>query len=353
MGIVGILVDSSVFRNIKNGKTGSERLHLYNKAAAKHGLTPVYICLEQISLSSNKTNGYKYSKGKYKYIRTTIPKVIHNRTMPGSKMEKRMKKLRRSGIVFNSRTRYSKYKIHKLIKEAFSAHLPVTAPYSKSKLREMMSRFNSLYIKPQSSSVGNGIIKITRRTHGKWKLQLPKGSSVASKTTVEKRVSSYARKQKYMIQETIPLAKYNGNPYDIRVSVQRGEGGKWQVTGMVGKVARKGSHVTNVARGGKVKKCAQLFTNSTMDPSKVTQAVKQLSLDLTRYLGDRLNRLADVGLDIGVTSTGKPYFIELNCRDQRYSFKKAKMHKTFYQTYENPMLYAKYLLSNSANKSTS
>lgn len=348
MGTVGILVDRAVFHNIKSGKTGNEKLHLYNKAAAKHGLTPLYMCLERVSANGAKVHGYKYSKGKYKYVYTATPRVIHNRAMSGSsKLQKRMSQLRRRCIVFNSQTRYSKYKIHLLLKDAFSAHLPVTKRYNQSNLRDMMSQFNSLYIKPQRSSIGNGIMKVTRNQTGKWRLQLPKGSLVAMKSAVEKRVRQVARKQQYLIQETIPLAQYNGSPYDVRVSVQRGGDGKWQVTGMVGKVARKGSHVTNVARGGKVRRCAQLFKNSVKDPFGATNAVKQLSLDISRHLGERLNRLADVGLDIGVTSAGKPYFIELNCRDQRYSFKKAKMHSTFYQTYENPMRYAKYLLGSS------
>lgn len=49
--------------------------------------------------------------------------------------------------------------------------------------------------------------------------------------------------------KTIALATYKGRPYDLRVSVQRGTTGKWQVTGVVGKVAGAGRHVTNVAKG--------------------------------------------------------------------------------------------------------
>ncbi|MHA7748742.1 MULTISPECIES: YheC/YheD family protein [Paenibacillus] len=53
---------------------------------------------------------------------------------------------------------------------------------------------------------------------------------------------------------------------------------------------------------------------------------------------------ADLGLDIGVDQNGGIKFIEVNGRDQRYSFRKAKMHTTFYKTYETPLKYAKFLL---------
>lgn len=345
MSIVGILVDARVFRNITSGKTGNEHIRHYNRAAAKYGLTPVYLCLERLHPSEGYAFGYKYNGSKYSYGKIAIPRVIHNRTMPTSERDRsRMKRLRRRSYVFNSRNRYLKYSIHRMLAGKFSSHLPVTTSYSRSNLSGMMDRFDSIYVKPQSSSIGKGIMKLSRAGSGGWKVQLPKGTIVARRKTAMQAVDRIARKKRYLIQKTIPLAKYKGRPYDIRVSVQRGSGGHWQVTGIVGKVARKGSHVTNVARGGSVKRCESLFGGGAMNPSRVAGSVKALSLSITRYLGKRLDRLADVGLDIGVTSAGKPYFIELNCRDQRYSFKKANMSDTFYETYANPIRYANYLL---------
>jgi len=342
---IGILVDRHVFRRIKSGKPGNEKLHLYNKAAVKHGLTPVYMCLERTDPSSGKALGFQFLNGKYVYKILPIPKVIHNRTLPASKrMRERLKQLAQKRFVFNAQNRYSKYLIHKLLQHRFAANLPVTTRYTRSELRRMMDRFRSLYIKPQSSSLGNGIVKITRNKNGTWIVQSPRTTFVTSKQKAETKVNDIVKHRKYVIQQTIPLAKYNGNPYDIRVTVQRGFGGNWQVTGMYCKVARKGRHVTNVARGGTAKKCDTVFRQHFQHPSRVAHSVRDVSLQITRYLGERLNRLADVGLDMGVDASGKPYFIEMNGRDQRYGFRKAKMPDTFRRTYETPILYAKYVL---------
>lgn len=345
MSVVGILVDHHVFRNLARGKTGNENVRLYNKAAVRSGLNVVYLCLEQIHPSAGYAFGYRYSGGGYRYGKVQIPRVIHNRTMPTSGGNRaRMQVLRRRSYVFNSRNRYSKYTIHRLLASKFAAHLPVSTSYSKARLHSMMDRFDSLYIKPQSSSVGKGIIKVSRNGDSNWYVQLPKKAIVAKRLIAEQKIDRVARQKRYLIQKAIPLARYNGRPFDIRVSVQRGGSGNWQVTGMVGKVARKGSHVTNVARGGTVERCEKLFRSGTMNAVMTANSVRALSLNITRYLGSRLDRLADVGLDIGVTSAGKPYFIELNCRDQRYSFRKAKLSDTFYRTYANPISYANYLL---------
>lgn len=346
MKVVGILVSEKVFRNIKFGKTGHENLQFYNKSAVKCDLIPFYMCLRHTRPKSRTAFGYVYSKGTYKYTKFPLPAVIHIRTIPASgRMKHRLKLLRRTSYLFNSQNRYSKYRIHMLLKDRFAANLPFTVHYTKANLRSMLENFGSVYIKPQSDSAGRGIMKLTFQRNEKWKVQSSKGSFITTKKRAQKIVNRIAKFQKYLIQETIPLAKYNGKPYDIRVSVQRGKQGSWQVTGMVGKVAKKGSYVTNVARGGTVKKCGELFKGNMLNPEAVKQSVKALSLNMSHYLGERLKHLADVGLDIGVTPSGKTYLIELNCQDQRYSFKEAGMRKTYYRTYENPILYAKYLLN--------
>lgn len=345
MKTIGILLEQRIFRNIKRGKTKFERISFYNKAASKYGLIPLYLCLERISAKTGKAYGYKYINGRYRYGKFAIPKVIHNRTFPVTpKARAMLSYLKKRAYVFNAQNRYSKYRIHRLLLKKFKSHLPSTINYTPINLFKMMRKYNSLYIKPQSSSVGEGIMKITQIAPGRWKLQKPTGSIVIPRQQVIRAVHRIAKKKKYLVQETIQLATFRGNPFDIRVSVQRGAKGYWQVTGMVGKVARKGSHVTNVARGGKVRRCSVLFAQNPMEAKKTLQSVRMLALDISRYLGQKLKRLADVGLDIGVDQHGKPYFIELNCRDQRYSFRQAKMKKTYYRTYETPMQYAKYLL---------
>ena len=193
-------------------------------------------------------------------------------------------------------------------------------------------------------------MKLKKHKSGKWLFYWKKGKPklVSSKKAVAY-ITRYVGKQKYMIQEAIPVATYNGRPYDLRVTVQRGSTGSWQITGMIGRVAAVGRHVTNVAKGGKVKKVEELFHASGFEPEEMKAAIREASLHIMTYLSGKLPHLADVGLDIGVDRQGAIKLIEINGRDQRYSFKKAKMSSTFYRTYETPLKYAKYLLNRTNN----
>ncbi len=345
MKTIGILLDRSVFRRIKFGKTGNEKLSLYNRAARKLGLIPVYMCLEHLTPSSKTTYAYTYVNGRYVYGSVPVPRVIHNRTLPASKrMRARLARWTRRRLIFNAKNRYSKYRIHKLLRSRFSSRLPTTVPYTKPNLRRMMNRYDNLFLKPRSSSVGKGILNLVRRSDGRWKVRSGRKSTVVGRERVGSRLNALRVRGTYLIQRTIPLAKYKGRPYDIRVTVQRGDGGRWRVTGMFGKVAGRGKYVTNVARGGSARSVGPLLRHSFRDPSRIANRVRRVSLDIARELGARLNRLADVGLDIGVDAGGKPYFIEMNGRDQRYGFMRAKMPGAFYKAYETPIRYASYLL---------
>lgn len=347
--VVGILVGPNVFKRIKGKRTGHEHIPLYNRAASKLDLTPFYMALPQIHAQS--VSGLLYENGNYRRVERSIPAVTHNRTFVGTPaFRTRMTMLKRHSNVFNRENRFSKFSINKLLSgsKRLQSHVPMTVKYSKENLQQAMKKHQGLFLKPVSSSVGEGIMKLTKvssKNSALWRLQWAKNQSKRlNPAEVMAVVNHRIRGRSYLIQETIPLAQYKGRPYDLRVSVQRSSYGNWQVTGIVGKVAPAGGHVTNVARGGKVVKCETLLRSSGFNVEAHKKEIRRVSLGIAEYLGKRLPHLADVGLDIGVDRKGHIKFIEMNGRDQRYAFKKAGMSSTFYKSYETPLKYAKYLL---------
>ncbi|OPH57572.1 hypothetical protein BC351_03345 [Paenibacillus ferrarius] len=344
--VVGILLDRKTYLGIPSQQTGYERIDLYNKAAKKLGMTPFYMCLPQISGKSSL--GFLYENKKYRLVRMSLPKVTHNRAMSlTSYLTKKLSMLSRSSKVFNEQNRYDKLRIYKLLEaqESVRAYLPLSMAYSPKRLVKAMSHYSSLFIKPTNSSIGKGVIQLTRKDDENWQLCWSnKKPAVVSETKAIAFIREKVGSQRYMIQKAIALAKYRGRPYDLRVSVQRGDEGKWQVNGIAGKVAAAGRHVTNLAKGGAARHCEDLFRSSGFDPTRMKKSIEQASLLIVESLARRIPQVADVGLDIGVDEQGRIGLIEVNCRDQRYEFKELKMNESFYKTYETPMKYAKYLL---------
>ncbi len=347
---IGILLDRKVWNALKTRRsTGNEKINLYNQASKNLGLRPFYMTLRKIDRA--KAAGLIRSGNRYKYVWRTVPDVIHNRAIVSHPaLSRKLRLLGRSRMLFNRQNRYSKYRIHKLLvkKHSSSYRVPMTTRLSKTRLAEAMKNKLPLYIKPMKGSIGEGILRLSYRGQGKWKLQsgVKRIRYGTAKRTID-RVMKQAGKRRYLVQKAIALAQYDGRPYDLRVTVQRGGRGVWQVTGIFGKVAAPGRHVTNVAKGGTVKRAKTLFKASGFHPEAMERMVAQVSLQIADYLGRRLPGLADIGLDLGIDHSGKIYFIEMNGRDQRIGFKKAGMKDTFYRSYETPLRYARYLLGRS------
>lgn len=361
---IGILLNANIARALNTGNTKFENIAYYENAAKSFGLIPCFFSLKAIDMHTQTVAAYLKEEQSETYVKKqiAIPRIIHNRAMLLRKQSHRMidRLIQQGCIVFNHRTRYSKLKIHKLLNHhnEIKRHLPVTARATERSIRTFMKRHHSLILKPNSGSVGLGILKLEKRGR-RWMLTYPKTKygDRMGKIIVRKRLPAWLlkriRKRSYIVQETIPLATFDGQPFDLRVSVQRNMFGEWQVTGIVGKVAAKSKFVTNIAQGGKVLSLPELLSkHPTLHVETVTTDLIKLSTEIAEELSRHLPHLADLGLDIGIDEAGTPYFIECNCRDLRISFKKGKMLETWESAFENPIGYASFLSKQLHKKQT-
>ncbi|UVI28649.1 YheC/YheD family endospore coat-associated protein [Paenibacillus spongiae] len=348
---VGILVNSSVYKGIPSGRPRHEEIRFYEEAGRLYGLTPCFFRLQDIRLQHRTVNAYVKTYGGYIRQQLAIPEVIHNRAIyTRTGPNKRMKELAQSGIqVFNGRNRYGKLHIHNLLMEdeLLRPHIPGTAAVTPDSLKEMMSLYDSLILKPDNSSIGRGVMKLDRSGAG-WQLAY-RSRGLWRKLRFADRIPSFLQRklsrEKYIVQQRLPLATYNGCPFDLRVSVQRSHTGDWTMTGIAVKVAAKNAFITNVAQGGTVYRLEEILRQyPALRAEQVRDDIERFCLHAARHLSGHLAHLADVGFDIGLTNSGYPLFVECNGRDLRYSFQKGNMPEAWKATYTNPIGFARFLM---------
>lgn len=354
---VGILLNSSMYRGIPQRKTGQESITNHEEAARKYGFIPCFFRLADIN--PEQGNSIAYLSNGRDYIRAIIPTpaVIHNRALyPDSSAHRKIRKLTMNGIkVFNINNRYSKDFIHDILwgEPSLRPYLPYSVAASTPALRMMMQRYDDLILKPIRGSVGQGIMRL-QRINSSWKLTYSPVSSRKSWSSIRLKrgelptwVRRLLLRVPYFIQERIPLAEYQNRSVDLRVTVQRGINGMWSVTGLFAKAATKGSFISNIAKGGEALPAPMVLASALpgLYLPAIISRVELLALTCAQLLSSHLPLMADVGLDIGLTSNGHPYFIECNGRDQRYGFRKANMIEIWQETYRQPMAFARYLLN--------
>jgi hypothetical protein len=351
--VVGILLNANMHEGVPRLKTGQESLSNYEEAAAAYGLLPCFLKLADIDTDSGFSAAYIKGIHGYKSVVVPTPEVIHNRAIYSQNNPEMNRLLQHHPMVYNTCNRYGKDEIHDLLEESeeLRKFLPTTTT-GLSGLREMINLYPDLILKPCRGSVGNGVMRLVRSGTKRWTLRYLSPSTrrwrsisvdqAALPRTLRARFATVP----YLVQERIPLAEIGGRPFDLRVTVQRGWGGNWQVTGLFAKLAAPGGFVSNIARGGEALSATlvleKAFSGETA--ANIRMSVGTLSLAIARCLEKDLPGLADIGLDIGITTDGRIFFIECNGRDQRYGFHKAGLTETWKDSYRKPMGYARFLL---------
>ncbi|MEI7024936.1 YheC/YheD family endospore coat-associated protein [Paenibacillus sp. y28] len=353
---IGVLLNNAQYSGIPRGRTRHEAIRFYDQAGQKYGVTPCYFRLQDIRPGQQRIKAYVRDTLGYRLRRIPAPTAIHNRALyHHSSAQRKISALVRGGkLIYNQWNRYGKLHIHELLAcvPALRPHLPATKPAHRETIQQMMQEHASLIIKPNSSSIGRGIMKLQR--HGSmWELNLPASRSgrrrsrllFADGARLPASLLQRIRARAYLVQQCLPLATFQGRTFDLRVSVQRGHAGHWQITGMNAKVAQNGVFLTNVAQGANVYSMDILLGDFPhLQPDQVVSDIERFALAVAQQLSRHLPHMADLGLDIGLTREGFPMFIECNGRDLRYSFQEASMPDIWRATYDNPMGYGAYLL---------
>lgn len=353
---LGILVSPWVLRRAVRGRPVYERVDLYVREARKLGLEVVLFDPEGWEEGGRRIRGFVFRRGAWRHWDGSLPPVVHNRLLP---LDARSRRVLRQlvgllpGRVFNPPVSRDKWRVWHLLSHhpSLREHLPPTwrlTPERCKRAAALVRRYGALVAKPRLGGVGLGVICIEapKRARGDYRWVPPNGR--VRRLSADELVRRLRRRlrSRYVLQAAIPLAEYRGRRFDIRVPVQRDGAGQWVVPGAAVKRAGRHPFLTNLSRGGEAHPCrevlAEVFGDSASD---VWQAVHDLALAVAEALAERHPGLADLGLDVGVDRDGKPWLIEVNLRDQRWSLRAAGDSETFADLYANPVRYARHLLA--------
>lgn len=194
------------------------------------------------------------------------------------------------------------------------SHIPQTKRFSKKRLNQLLDRYKMVYLKPENGLKGRGIMRARKK--GKT-YELRRGTSAEAFTSVDS-LYKFLRRQigrkSYLIQKGIRTLRYHGRSFDFRIMVQKNERRKWEVSGIVGRVAPPKRIVTNRSQGGKCLRAERLLRPS-MNKSDIKPFLKSL-FRLSRRIGRQFQKaypkVGQLGVDIAVSRDLKPWILEVN-----------------------------------------
>ncbi|UOF88793.1 YheC/YheD family protein [Fodinisporobacter ferrooxydans] len=201
---------------------------------------------------------------------------------------------------------------------------------------EMLHRFKTVYVKPSGGYGGQGVTRIEKLSTEGYRVKMDRnGGKVIDfhKMMSEKELLAWLNKKKYIphvVQQGISLIQVDGGNVDFRVVVQRGKQGKWELIGIVPKIAKKGGVVTNLVAGGRKSTLHWLidWSNRHGQPLSV-HLLEHAAVEIANVWSKRLPTLGILGFDMGLDTHGNVWMIEMNPKPARSLLTSEMRKKSF------------------------
>jgi len=192
-------------------------------------------------------------------------------------------------------------------------HIPPTRLLTRETLRSYLRRYREVYIKPIHGSYGNNIMKVSRRRRG-YVLHREQQVRRVARTDVERAVHRHAQGRRFMIQRGVQIVTNGGRPIDFRVLMLRPHD-RWDIMGIMGKIAAGNRIVTNYSRGGRpIQLHAALrragWTNTEIErcKSRMEGLCRTAALQFTKHH----RHCRRLGVDIAVDKHHRMWILEVN-----------------------------------------
>ncbi|MBC8079813.1 MAG: YheC/YheD family protein [Gorillibacterium sp.] len=206
-------------------------------------------------------------------------------------------------------------------------YLPDTMVESKLNLQLFLAKYKKVYVKPNNGTGGRGVIRVKVKQDGMYVYQL--GLKEHHFVHFDQLYDSLAKRignKKHLIQKAIPLLKVNRRPFDIRIMVQMNRTGHWECTGIIARLAHPNKIVTNYHRGGTPLPLENLLASHmpSQEIPAFVQKLKDLGQQISEHLSEGYPFVTDMGVDIGLDESLKPWIIEVNTKPDPHIFNQLK-----------------------------
>lgn len=351
--LIGIFEELWEMDDLKNQKAPVYQRHLA-KASAELGCITYHFSLNELK-GVNCIKGWHYDHSEQKWLQKEFPwpQVFYDRsTFPYASQRQKAKDFRRDlkrygrTIFLNTKSVFGKGYTSDVLEKmpCLNKYLPrnVINP-SRSKVRELVNSYRSVFIKTEHGSNLRGVLKITKKDKTYLMSGRYDNTSFSSFEQLWSKISELVGTEPFVAQEGINAALYQSQPLNVRTITQKNGEGVWEVPLVKPWIAS-----TTVVRGFPsqwTKTIVEVF-GSPEKAAAIYEEVTQLSLWVAKTLEAQTGYLGELGIDLLLDPSGHPWIVEVNGKTNKIFFLKDEKPGSYYELYYNPIAYACFLARN-------
>lgn len=277
--------------------------------------------------------GYVFFDGTWKKSIVPYPQVVHNR-IHSRKREQSLRftdftnELQINRIPYFNDHFLNKWEVYEILKEHehLQTYMPDTIVLTgKDVLFDMIENYQCVFVKPVHGSQGRNIFRIHKLEDDSYFLDYTTFSGEIetvhqSFASLFQSLLSRLKQHTFIVQQCIPLLLYEEKPLDFRLLCQKQLSEKWQITSAVARVSSKDQFVSNLARGGEIKKVHEVLIKNfeVKQIPHIKRLLKDLAIEVAEIIDGTADGIfAELGIDLALDENGKPTIIEVNTKPSK------------------------------------
>lgn len=305
------------------------RAFVIDQELEKHNYKLISFLPKNFNPTDKTVTGFMLDHGQFKQITVPIPKVIYNfhlgKTNRNIYQEFENLALEQGIDIYPTKSirklTSDKLRSAELIAELDKTIIPKTEIYEGmvSQLQSYLQLNTSVFIKPRFGNMGNGIYVLKQENNNfildyyfKGKKKIKSFKNLAASLSY---INENINEEKYIIQESIDILRYQGLVFNIRTIVFQVHN-KWQFLSEL-IVADEEKVVSNLYQGGRFystkKFLLQLFPSERV--SIIMDKIKKISIDIANFINERYdNKINEMSFDMLMDKNERFYIAELNVK---------------------------------------
>lgn len=364
--IVGVLITRSTIIRLSRHKKGFwhyryPKIFQLVKAREEAQVTLYFFSSKNINLIREKIIGTYYDEDEqlFKQKEFPLPDVMYCRG-GRSRSKEVLKLLKLKKIIKINPQTFNKWNVYKKLQKypELQDHLPFTKLYQKDQdIIDFLETHSELYLKGVRGGRGKRIFYIRKLPEGGYEY-----SNYVNKLIIQQvdnikhllqKTRAFYKKQVFIIQTPINLINLDGSKVDFRAELQRNGTGDLTISGIMARVGKPGAPITIHSSAYPIELFFKSFLNYSQEKiQEIIVKINQFLFTVYESIEKSYGTFCEIGLDFGIDTSGKIWFIESNSTSAKVSLMKAYDETTFHQAFLKPLQFARYLYFTSNDPST-
>ncbi|MEK3963511.1 MULTISPECIES: YheC/YheD family endospore coat-associated protein [Paenibacillus] len=327
------------------------------RAAPLYSLKVLVFHPDGVAADGSSITGYTWKDGSWQNTTSSPPDIVYNRCFYEGPKERKEASAALSTLHRSlpwSRGLPDKWGVHEILKRdrRAAAILPETVLYTGTRRLSTMlaEREYGVFLKPKAGTHGKRTLHAILQNRG-MRVRGRDGTNTPFQYVFDSQaeglnwIHEFIGSRRYIIQPFLHLTNSKGQPFDVRVLMQKNGLGRWTLTGMAVRLGNQGSLTSNLHGGGTaVSPLPFLLAEYGQGGKDIMRELAAEGAYLPPLLEAACGRLGELGLDFGIDSSGRIHLLEANSKPGRTVFRLTGDRRAAKLAAENPLSYARHLL---------